>query len=172
MTASVYLTLRGCMTAKHPSVDVLCCEDGSVMLPCSGTHKPRWTFGGLFCNGYLGVRVHNHNYYIHRLIAEAFIPNTANKYSVDHINRVRSDNSVVNLRWATQKEQLDNSVKVLDGYDYGVRKCDDENAYRRARYHRFIEKERDRGKLKHLKKRITQTLVMFYLFKFGSLRLV
>lgn len=41
----------------------------------------------------------------HRLVALTFIPNPDNKPTVDHINSIRVDNRVTNLRWATNKEQ-------------------------------------------------------------------
>jgi hypothetical protein len=47
---------------------------------------------------------------VHRYIAEAFIPNPDNKEQVDHINRVRHDNRVENLRWATRKENGENKI--------------------------------------------------------------
>ena len=41
---------------------------------------------------------------IHRLLALYFIPNPDNKPQVDHINRIRDDNRLENLRWATNGE--------------------------------------------------------------------
>jgi hypothetical protein len=51
-----------------------------------------------------------------KLIATAkndamFIPNPENKPFVDHINGNRADDRVVNLRWVTQKENMQNVVK-------------------------------------------------------------
>lgn len=41
---------------------------------------------------------------IHRLLAEAFIPNLNNKLTVDHADGNRENNSIDNLRWATYSE--------------------------------------------------------------------
>tara|TARA_R110000787_G_C13149682_1_gene418323 strand:- start:46 stop:519 length:474 start_codon:yes stop_codon:yes gene_type:complete len=45
---------------------------------------------------------------IHRLIAEHYIPNPQNKQFVDHINRIRDDNRIENLRWVTSSENNTN----------------------------------------------------------------
>lgn len=104
-------------------------------------------------NGYYSVSIKSRMYYVHRLLATAFIPNPDCRPSVDHINRVRTDNRLENLRWATWHEQSENSGNVLDRADYGVRFIEDPNQYkynwakahpesRRLSLKRYAEKKR------------------------------
>lgn len=66
--------------------------------------------------GYLRVRLCKNGKYkhflIHRLVAEAFIPNTDNKPFIDHINTIKNDNRVENLRWVTNKENCNNPLTI------------------------------------------------------------
>lgn len=55
--------------------------------------------------GYLKVRLKKDNkskiYYIHRLVAEAYIPNPNDYPEVNHKSEIKSDNSISNLEWCT-----------------------------------------------------------------------
>ena len=49
-------------------------------------------------------------YRVHRLVAIAFIPNPENKPFIDHINTIRTDNRMENIRWATLHENNSNPI--------------------------------------------------------------
>ena len=50
----------------------------------------------------------------HDLIIKLFIgPKESEEQTADHINRIRHDNKVTNLRWASPKQQANNSFKPL-----------------------------------------------------------
>jgi hypothetical protein len=63
--------------------------------------------------GYYTVALGKRNVKLHRVIAEAFIPNPEGKETVNHINGDKLDNRSCNLEWATQSEQELHKYRVL-----------------------------------------------------------
>jgi hypothetical protein len=60
-------------------------------------------------DGYMEVMYKGKNYYVHRLVAETWLHNPEKKPQVDHIDNNKSNNTLANLRWVTQSENIQHS---------------------------------------------------------------
>lgn len=81
------------------------------------------------------------SFQIHRLVAMSFIENPNGKPQVDHINTIRTDNRVENLRWVTYRENNLNTItmekyKNIKHWEYTdeTRLKMSESAKKRVRY--------------------------------------
>jgi hypothetical protein len=74
----------------------------------SGIEK--YILGRIDRGGYITVRLHlhgkSHTRFVHRLVAETFIPNHLKKKFVNHINGIKIDNRLENLEWVSHSENI------------------------------------------------------------------
>jgi hypothetical protein len=91
--------INGC---THHTINV----DGEVINTETGKSKSIWVSK----IGYPCVSISEHgsnkNLYIHRIVAEAFIPNPEGKKTVNHIDGDKTNNFISNLEWATFSENM------------------------------------------------------------------
>jgi hypothetical protein len=80
--------------------------------------------------GYLTVNLsgdkEQHTVKVHRIVANAFLPNPDNRPQIDHIDRNRANNNVTNLKWVTISENASNKaprkVKLVELKNIEVKK--------------------------------------------------
>lgn len=98
-------------------------------------------------NGYkiVGLRRGNHkaNHYVHRLVAEAFIPNPKAMNVVNHIDFDKGNNKADNLEWCSQTDNVMHSLVHMVGIRKPRRTNTGENyiTKRRGRYRVIIDKK-------------------------------
>ena len=87
---------------------------------------------------YKVVSILNQNKYVHRLVAELYIPNPDNLPEVDHIDTNKINNHYTNLEWVSRKENRDRAIRnglMKVGTDYEHTKLtEDDIKYIRKNY--------------------------------------
>ena len=67
--------------------------------------------------GYIRCYLNQKFWNKHRIIALQFIPNPNNQREIDHINRIRTDNRIENLRWVSPSDNQKNKSSC-NNYQY------------------------------------------------------
>lgn len=104
--------------------------------------------------GYFVVNLYDtkgrpHRKFLHRLIAEAFIPNPENKRTVNHIDGNKSNNELSNLEWATDSENM------LHAFSHGLCENTRKSAYKQQKI--LSKKPRTEKQIESARQNITLT---------------
>lgn len=90
-------------------------EDGVIYNKITGDEVKQY-----IVKGYYSCNLNQKQYLTHRLLALTFIDNPENKPYVDHIDRIKTNNNLNNLRWVTPQQNSRNKQSL--GYSIKLNK--------------------------------------------------
>ena len=95
---------------EHPTItDFYANSEGEIFHFYKGVYRK--IDGYINTNGYILFREHNrHKILAHRFVYEVFYGIIPEGMQIDHINGVKTDNRILNLRLATPKENQNNPI--------------------------------------------------------------
>lgn len=114
------------------------CDDGNIFSYLklhNWKHEKRIKLKGSknLSTGYISINLGNTRFkYVHRIIAQIFIPNPDNKPCINHKDGNKENNSITNLEWCTYSENHLHAYKNLKrktnlGKDLGGGLCFDKS---------------------------------------------
>ena len=121
----------------HPNY--LISDDGRVFSKNTNSEHSQRINKGYFTTKlcHLGKETHHR---VHRLVAEAFVPNPYNKEEVNHIDGDKTNNNFNNLEWVTKKENINHAwEKGLARPSYGMKGKTNPNAGRKGKPFIIVE---------------------------------
>ena len=75
-----------------------------MLFTYKGKLIPFWITKKGYCRCTLNINGNKKNHLVHQLVAKSFLKNENNKPQVNHINCIKTDNTVENLEWVTNTE--------------------------------------------------------------------
>lgn len=94
----------GCRNGGRSQIKITVGKDGKIRT------QTGMILNSKIANGYEAVSVNGKTHYVHRLVAETFLPNPLNLSDVNHINGIKTDNRVENLEWCSRGDNLNHAI--------------------------------------------------------------
>lgn len=114
---------------------------GNIRFKETGLKVPTWISGWGYVSVKLGSGKKRYTRYVHKLIAETFIPNPENKPQVNHNDGNKTNNRVDNLYWVTYSENNEHAYRtglkpISDNVRENARKIGSDPKTRQAAFDR------------------------------------
>lgn len=115
---------------------------GKVLSP--GKDKDGYLSVHLFCNGKVHKRL------VHRLVAQAFIPNPDNLPMINHKDEDKTNNSVDNLEWCTAKYNTNYGTSRIRAKDTAIKNGHWSGLSRKEYWKKYNQENKDKkGEYQH-----------------------
>ena len=105
-----FVDIPNCYGYKANRLGEIQSNSGKILKPQTNT------------NGYYKVSLYQNGnkkqMLVHRLVALAFIPNPQGLPQIDHINNIKTDNRIENIRWITSSDNLRRQERIVNGKCY------------------------------------------------------
>lgn len=121
-------------------------ENGEIYSPA----KKRLLKKTLLKNGYYAIGIKNKLFYLHRLLAQSFIPNPFNKKCINHKDGNKLNNNIDNLEWCTYKENNIHGFK--NGFNHGTSYYGEDNNAAKVTNEQVLQIRKTKGLLKDIGK--------------------
>ena len=87
-------------------ITYLVCSNGDIFGPTGKQLKPRENADGYVVVTMGNKRIRRSTQFVHRVVAELFLPNPQNLSDVDHLDGNRMNPDMDNLEWVTHEENV------------------------------------------------------------------
>ena len=102
-------------------VNIIAHSDGSITKPFHKRNKR--TFGCKNNLGYMQIIIGGKTFKMHRINAQAFLPDFSTLPQVDHIDNVKWNNNITNLRMTTNQLNQQSKKRKRKGLLFPVSRC-------------------------------------------------
>lgn len=96
---------------KHPKYDIIVSNKGDIIsFPNVGHNFYKAVHPSNHTSGYKQITIDKKKKYVHRIVAETFIPNINNFPEINHIDKDKTNNCVDNLEWCDKNYNISYSL--------------------------------------------------------------
>tara|TARA_R110002126_G_C10134819_1_gene469947 strand:+ start:73 stop:531 length:459 start_codon:yes stop_codon:yes gene_type:complete len=112
--------------------------DGRVWSKSRRGRTGKFLNGWINSDGYKNVSLNQYSRLIHRLVAQAYIPNPKNKLEVHHEDGNKQNNDISNLSWVTHLENMNAFQPIRKDNTSGIKNVHYDNTRKKWRFKKHM----------------------------------